>query len=352
MFQQLPESPVELYHQILAECLTALKLNTFLDNYDAERYGFDGVDRSKTFDAHHRANQFKWLFENYSNLYEAFKILGNDSSKRIYLNIIAFRLAGFHSVRIPVNFNENSEEFEKYIVNEKFTESELKIEGLFGRLKHYDFQFEGVRYLVDCLGLKYYLHRKQYFYNNEEICIEPHYGDFIIDGGACLGDTAIVFGNKVGKDGCVYCFDPIWDHLQVLEYNSKQNPDLNIKIMPYGLSNIDYFCDPLRLNSYNPGFNAVNKNLPMHAIDTLVINGEIKRVDFIKLDVEGSELSALKGASGTIRKFSPKLGISLYHKPNDIFEIPLFIRNNFPDYKIYINHYTIHDEETVMYCSV
>jgi FkbM family methyltransferase len=352
MFQQLPHSPAELYHQMIAECLTALKLNTFLDNYDAERFSFDGVDRSMTFDAHQRANQFIWFFENHLSIYEAFKILGDEYSKRIYLCTIAYRLAGFHSVRIPVDFNENSEDFKKYVENEKFTDSELKIDGLFGKLKHYDFQFEGIQYLVDCLGLKYYLYRKQYFYNHEGVSIEPRHGDYIIDGGACLGDTAIIFGNKVGKEGCVYCFDPIWDHLQVLEYNSKQNPDLNIKVMPYGLSDIDYVCEPLKLNVYNPGFNAANNKLPMHAIDSLVIKGDIQRVDFIKLDVEGSELAALKGATGTIRKFNPKMGISLYHKPNDIFEIPLYIKNNFPNYNIYISHYTIHNEETVMYCSV
>ena len=75
-------------------------------------------------------------------------------------------------------------------------------------------------------------------------------------------------------------------------------------------------------------------------------------MDYIKLDVEGSELAALKGASATIRKFSPKLGVSLYHRPNDIFELPLYIKENHPNYKIYVGHYTIHNEETVMYCSV
>ena len=68
------------------------------------------------------------------------------------------------------------------------------------------------------------------------------------------------------------------------------------------------------------------------------------------MDIEGAELSAIKGAASSIRKFQPKLAISLYHKPTDIFEIPLYIAKEFPFYDMFIDHYTIHAEETVLYC--
>jgi hypothetical protein len=42
--------------------------------------------------------------------------------------------------------------------------------------------------------------------------------------------------------------------------------------------------------------------------------------------------------------------VSLYHKPNDLFEIVAFVKENFPFYSMYIDHYTIHGEETVLYC--
>lgn len=67
------------------------------------------------------------------------------------------------------------------------------------------------------------------------------------------------------------------------------------------------------------------------------------------MDVEGAELIALKGAEQTIKKYKPKLAISIYHKPNDLWEIPLLIKSWVPEYKIYIRHYNVVSSETIMY---
>ena len=75
----------------------------------------------------------------------------------------------------------------------------------------------------------------------------------------------------------------------------------------------------------------------------------LSRVDFIKMDIEGFELPALAGAERVIDQFRPRLAISLYHRPEDIFEIPLWIGNRFPWYSLHLDHYTIHHEETVLF---
>ncbi len=72
-------------------------------------------------------------------------------------------------------------------------------------------------------------------------------------------------------------------------------------------------------------------------------------VTFLKLDIEGAELSAIQGAEKTIRRDKPKCAICIYHKPEDIWEIPALLLEYNPDYRFYIRHYTILQYETVLY---
>lgn len=89
-------------------------------------------------------------------------------------------------------------------------------------------------------------------------------------------------------------------------------------------------------------------NVVVHAdkIDNLI---EGKEISFLKMDIEGAELNALKGAVNSIRKHRPKLAISIYHKPEDIFEIPVFLEGLDINYKYYIRHYSSCLDETILY---
>jgi hypothetical protein len=114
------------------------------------------------------------------------------------------------------------------------------------------------------------------------------------------------------------------------------------------LSDTTVHAPAVVLDQYSPGWRVIG-TVPLYRIDDLVEAGGIERVDFIKLDVEGSELAALRGALASLRRFKPKLAISLYHKPNDLFEISQFVEDLGLGYKLYLEHYTIWDEETVLY---
>ena len=70
------------------------------------------------------------------------------------------------------------------------------------------------------------------------------------------------------------------------------------------------------------------------------------------MDIEGSEEAALKGAIKTIKKHKPKLAICAYHKPDDLCVLPQLIKSMVPEYKLYLDHYTINFTETVLYAKV
>jgi len=86
------------------------------------------------------------------------------------------------------------------------------------------------------------------------------------------------------------------------------------------------------------------------SLDELLYDKE-ERVTFIKMDIEGVELEALKGARKMIGRDFPKLAICLYHKPQDAWEIPYWILTNFPQYKVYIRQHAV-ATDTVMYCTL
>lgn len=88
-------------------------------------------------------------------------------------------------------------------------------------------------------------------------------------------------------------------------------------------------------------------SVKVNTLDEILKN---QKVDFIKMDIEGAEVEALKGAKKIIREQKPKLAISVYHKPEDIFLISLLIHNMCSEYKLYLRHYRqFSAQETICY---
>ena len=73
--------------------------------------------------------------------------------------------------------------------------------------------------------------------------------------------------------------------------------------------------------------------------------------NYIKMDIEGAEISAIEGLKNTIINQNPHLAISVYHKPSDLWEIPLKINQIAPGvYTFYFRVYGHQTFDTVLYC--
>lgn len=64
-----------------------------------------------------------------------------------------------------------------------------------------------------------------------------------------------------------------------------------------------------------------------------------KKATYIKMNIEGSEIPALKGAKYTISKYHPRLAIMGYHKTSDLWEVPSLMKEYFGDYQLRLRSY-------------
>ncbi|WP_051586360.1 FkbM family methyltransferase [Selenomonas sp. AE3005] len=163
----------------------------------------------------------------------------------------------------------------------------------------------------------------------------PDKGDIVIDGGAFDGKTAKDFAAMGAR---VYAFEMNAVNFAACQ---KNNTDNNCVFENMGL----WSCKrQLNYNVQGAGSHISNVGgecAGVIDIDTYVRENNIPRIDYIKLDVEGAELEVLKGAFLTISQFKPKLAISAYHKPEDLYEIQKYIRSLRCDYQFAFRHYRI-----------
>lgn len=174
--------------------------------------------------------------------------------------------------------------------------------------------------------------------------------EVFVDAGAYNGDTIFDFlkwikGSKIYK---VYSLEPQKDMYEYIKNRLMKNNISKVEVLNYAA-----WCKEEELSFVNreDGSAIVKGEESLHKVRGMAIDDivGVEKVSFIKLDIEGSELEALKGASKTIKKYHPKLAISIYHRPEDILQIGRYILKLNPDYRLYIRHYTLTVYETVLY---
>ena len=168
--------------------------------------------------------------------------------------------------------------------------------------------------------------------------------EVLVDGGSFDGDTALAFAHRTGgRYRHIHCFEADPSNIDRLKERVVNMPDTTIH--PVGLwSHEDALC----LTSEGE-CSAITQQgvmvIPVRAMDDLSLGP----VSVIKLDIEGAEIPALRGAAVTISRYKPKLAIAAYHKADDLMSIPDTIREIRQDYTFRVRHHSAYHNDTIIY---
>jgi FkbM family methyltransferase len=279
--------------------------------------------------------------------------LQDEYSKLWYIKLIAARIIGYEKVIFPLDYDKYHRD---NIENEKLKLDEKKFDTGFGIiLNHLKLHPIGVDlecYLsTETINILFQL--EQYNYQN---IVQVEEGDTVLDCGACWGDTALYFSNKVGQKGKVYAFEFIPSNIELFEKNIRLNVDKtsNVALVPNPVSNVSdeiFYYRDLGPGSYinSSEFKDFDGKCSSITIDDWVERNNIEKIDFIKMDIEGAEPFALEGARNTLVKFKPKLAICIYHSLDDFVNIPIWIDQLKLNYRLFTKHSTLGNHETVIF---
>lgn len=173
--------------------------------------------------------------------------------------------------------------------------------------------------------------------------------EVFVDGGAYDGETTTAFFHWAGKTQEAFSY--MWEPDDI---NCKKIEEKIAKTYVYKggvkLVNCGLWDKKEKLRFFPNGkASTIDDNGVLSINADSIDNACNDDVSFIKMDVEGAEEKALMGAKKTIIKNKPKLAICVYHKPEDIVEIPKLILSFRDDYTFEFRHYSYADNETVLY---
>lgn len=173
--------------------------------------------------------------------------------------------------------------------------------------------------------------QKEVFLNN---------GDYVIDAGANVGLFSIFAGKKIGAEGKVFSFEPIFQTKKILDENIVLNDIQNIETFELALGGekgFKKFSFDIRKLGGASGFftkGKVKEKVRTITLGKFMKEKKVPKIDFIKADIEGMERNFLKGAERTIKKFKPKISICSYHRPDDPRILEEIIKGFVPGYHL------------------
>ncbi len=346
-------NPIELRKKYLSDLLEN-SFSQHVGNWPKYRFG-----ESQYGEVHKSANvrYMEAVLDNLDKHAQAIALFEDEKSRGIYHELLQYRSLGPEHVMLYTH----DAVYEQYVkcmetepIGMRLIEKAIVNTGRWVLDLYFipEYRFKVISSFAFSLS---YMHFRQYFFSRGGVTVAPIENDVVLDCGACWGDTALLFAKAVGPGGHVHSFEFLEENAAVFEINWRLNPEVieNISLCRQGLSDAPGL--PLRAMKNGPGTSVRYEGDPVATsttIDDYVRDKKLDVVDFIKMDIEGSEMKALAGAEWTIQAFRPKLAISVYHGFEDMFNIPLTLKEMFPWYHLYLEHHSTYGEETVLYATV
>ncbi len=251
-----------------------------------------------------------------------------------------------------------------YITYGWVVKNESRLQGVCQRLADEKSKETFVAYLNQKISFDYkYLKRTksccQYF---EEDIVKLSGHEVFVDCGAYDGDSAAAFTEALDRQGigtydAIISFEPDEGNFKKLCGRGLENHTCICKGISDTVQDV-YFSEagtsgrvidkPVDAAQATGQINAEGSKtaIGLETIDH-VLQGQ--RATMIKMDIEGYEMAALKGAEKTIAKWKPKLAVCIYHKKEDLWEIADYIHEIDPKYKLYMRNYEDTATELVLY---
>lgn len=172
-------------------------------------------------------------------------------------------------------------------------------------------------------------------------------GEVMVELGSNNGETLLDFIARCPKFGRAYCFEADAACVRQLRQLTEEYGE-RVRIIDKIAWNehawVGFQCEDCSGGSH------VDRTSNAAKIEAVAVDDVIPEdITYMKMDIEGSELRALHGAKAQIIRNKPVLAVSVYHKNEDIVEIPRYIRSLRPDYRLYLRHHGWDDSDTVLY---
>ncbi|MBR5322117.1 MAG: FkbM family methyltransferase [Clostridia bacterium] len=167
--------------------------------------------------------------------------------------------------------------------------------------------------------------------------LSPENYKICVDAGAYNGDTAKEMIDRCTNVGKIFALEPDNRNFKKLSaFAETESRILPINAAAWNENTVLRFDSSGNRNA-NPFSPNSKKSID---IDAKTVDGVCDgKADYIKYDVEGAERQALIGSKNTIAACSPDLLISVYHRNEDLFDLPLLVNELNPNYKLYLRKF-------------